>query len=317
MNNIVIAGAGVFGTAFAERLAGNPANQVTLYTIEKDVVDDINTYHQNSTYFPGRHIRKEIHATDEISCTYEADYLFLVIPSKVIEGFSKQLLGKLDPKTLVVNMAKGFANDGQFLTEVIPFERVGSMKGPTFAIEVLNGVPTAMTYGGAWEDYQQLKQEVLTDIGLVTDFTEDMRGAELLSILKNMYAIAIGIISGRYNSPNVDFILMTKAVNEMKDLLKLYGCREQTIFSYCGLGDLGLTALNDLSRNRTLGLLIGKGFSNDPSSGIVLEGMKTIKLMGELVIRERIADQFPILHALYEFMYDHKELNRYIISVLS
>jgi glycerol-3-phosphate dehydrogenase (NAD(P)+) len=144
-----------------------------------------------------------------------------------------------------------------------------------------------------------------------------MRGAELLSILKNMYAIAIGIISGRYNSPNVDFILMTKAVNEMKALLQLYGCSEETIFRYCGLGDLGLTALNDLSRNRTLGLLIGKGFSDDPSGGIVLEGMKTIKLMGELVIEKGLKDQFPVLHALYDFMYIHKQLNRYIISVLS
>jgi glycerol-3-phosphate dehydrogenase (NAD(P)+) len=317
MNSIVIAGAGVFGTAFAERLAGNPDNDITLYTIEQDVVEDINLRHQNSTYFPGRHIRKEIRATDDIRCTYDADYLFLVIPSKVIEGFSKSLVGKMRSDTLVVNMAKGFANDGQFLTEVIPFERVGSMKGPTFAIEVLNGVPTAMTYGGRRDDYLQLKDDVLRDIGLVTDFTEDMRGAELLSILKNMYAIAIGIISGRYNSPNVDFILMTKAVNEMKDLLELYGCREQTIFRYCGLGDLGLTALNDLSRNRTLGLLIGKGFSDDPSSGIVLEGMKTIKLMGELVLKKGLEKQFPVLHALYDFMYKHKEINRYIISVLS
>ncbi|MDA3834295.1 MAG: glycerol-3-phosphate dehydrogenase, partial [Spirochaetales bacterium] len=100
MNNIIIAGAGVFGTALAERLAGNPQNRVTLYTIEPDVLEDINLRHQNSKYFPGRHIRKEIIAVDDIACAYQADYLFLVIPSKVIEGFSRLLLGKLKENCL-------------------------------------------------------------------------------------------------------------------------------------------------------------------------------------------------------------------------
>ncbi|MGM0432784.1 MAG: NAD(P)H-dependent glycerol-3-phosphate dehydrogenase [Spirochaetota bacterium] len=317
MNNIVIAGAGVFGTALAERLSSSPNNRVVLYTIEPDVVEDIQQRHQNSKYFPGRHIRKEIEATGDLSCTYEADYLFLVIPSKVIEAFSYSIADKLKQDCLVVNMAKGFANDGTFLTDVLPFEHVGSLKGPTFAVEVLNGLPTAMTFGGNHADYLQLTTHVLADTGLITDFTEDMRGAELLSILKNMYAIAIGIISGRYNSSNVDFIMVTRAVNEMKALLKLYDCSEQTIFSYCGIGDLGLTALNDLSRNRTLGLLIGKGFSNDPNSGIVLEGMKTIRIMGELIIREGLSTEFTLLHALYELMYGDGSLNQYIVSVLS
>ncbi len=317
MNKIVMAGAGVFGTAIADRLATNPENILTLYTIEEDVVEDINTHHQNSAYFPGRHLRKAITASGDIACCREADYLFLAIPSKVIESFCLSIKELIKPSCIVINLAKGFANDGRFLPEVIPFEHVGSMKGPTFAVEVINGVPSALTYGGNYEDYKRLKTEVLIGTGIIADFTKDMRGAELLSILKNMYAIAIGIVSGKYNSPNVDFIMMTKAVNEMKEILELYGCESETIFSYCGIGDLGLTALNDLSRNRTLGLLIGKGFANDPKSGVVLEGMKTIKIMGELIMDKGLIDEFPVLDALFQLIYRDSDLNHYMMRVLS
>ncbi len=317
MNNIVIAGAGVFGTALAERLSTNPNNRLTLYTIEPKVVEDIMENHQNRAYFPSRHLRKEITASGDISCIYDADYLFLVIPSKAIEGFCRSLLGKIKEECLVINMAKGFADDGQFLPELIPFAHVGCMKGPTFAVEVLNGLPSALTYGGDHDDYLRIRDSVLADTGIITDYTADMRAAEMLSILKNMYAIAIGIVSGRYNSPNVDFIMVTKAVNEMKRLLALYGCSEDAIFKYCGIGDLGLTSLNDLSRNRTLGLLIGKGFANDPKSGVVLEGMKTIKIMGDLIFQKHLEENFTILQALYELIYGDSNLNNYIVSVLS
>ncbi len=317
MNRIIMAGAGVFGTALADRLATNPDNILTLYTIEKDVIEDINTHHQNSAYFPGRHLRKEITATGDIACCRDADFLFLAIPSKVIESFCHSIKDMIKPSCIVINLAKGFSNDGRFLPEVIPFDHVGSMKGPTFAVEVFNGVPSALTYGGDFEDYKRLTTEVLKETGIISDYTEDMRGAELLSILKNMYAIAIGIISGKYNSPNVDFIMMTKSVNEMKAILELYGCDSDTIFSFCGIGDLGLTALNDLSRNRTLGLLIGKGFANDPKSGVVLEGMKTIRIMGELIREKGLLDKFPVLEALYELIYEEKDLNHYMVKVLS
>jgi glycerol-3-phosphate dehydrogenase (NAD(P)+) len=132
-----------------------------------------------------------------------------------------------------------------------------------------------------------------------------------------MYAIAIGIVSGRYNSPNVDFLVMTKAVGEMRRMLRLYDCDEETIFNYCGLGDLGLTALNDLSRNRTLGLLIGKGFSNDPKSTTVIEGLRTIKLLGELVRKKKLEEEFVVLESLYALLYSGSTLNDYYLSVLA
>ena len=313
--SIVLAGAGVFGTALAQRLSWNPGNSITLYTIEDDVIDDINTNHQNAKYFPGRHIHTDIVATGDISCTYQADVLFLAIPSKAIEGFCQEIEPHTREDICVINLSKGLADDGSFLVDSIPFTHTGSMKGPTFAVEVINGAPSGMTFGGSREDFQFM-QQVMHETGITLDHSTDIRAVEFLSVLKNMYAIAIGIVSGRYNSPNVDFLLMTKAVNEMRRMLQLYDCDENTIFTYCGLGDLGLTALNDLSRNRTLGLLIGKGFSNDPKSSTVIEGLRTIRLLGELVRSRQIEQGFPVLNALYELLYEKASLNDYIVTVL-
>lgn len=318
MNNIVVAGAGTFGTAIAERLSWNPMNQVRLHTIEPEVEAEINTHHTNTKYFPTRFLNSSVSATSDFHVFADADVIMLVIPSKVIVSFSRQIRENTDGEPLVVNLAKGMSDDGAFITEDIPFERTASMKGPSFAIETINGYPTSFTFGGSRDDYHYFKREILPKTQFSLDYSKDVRAVELLSILKNMYAIAIGIVSGKFNSPNVDFLVYTKAVNEMRDLLSIYGCDEDTIFRYCGIGDLGLTALNDLSRNRTLGMLLGKGFGYDPDSksSTVVEGMRTVKLMGELTRSKGLEEQFPLVQALYRLLYENDSLNDYTIAVL-
>lgn len=318
MNNIVIAGAGTFGTSVAERLAWNTDNKVILHTIEEDVAKEISSDHRNTKYFPTRFLNQAIGASSSYSVFEDADVIMLVIPSKAIVSFSLEMKKHTKKNPLVVNLAKGMSDDGAFITEKIPFSRTASMKGPSFAIETLNGFPTAFTFGGKREDYEYFKTYVIANTGFSLDYSKDVRAVELASILKNMYAIAIGLVSGRYNSPNVDFLVYTKAVNEMRGLLHLFECDEEAIFRYCGIGDLGLTSLNDLSRNRTFGMLIGKGFSYDEKGGAtVIEGKRTIKLIGEKVRKEGKEDEFPLVIALYKLIYENSSLNDYITSALS
>ena len=318
MNNIVIAGAGTFGTAVAERLCWNNNNKVTLHTIEKDVEKEINEKHTNRKYFPTRQLSKHLSATSSFSVFHDADVVMLVIPSKAIVSFSEEIRKNTKGEPLIINLAKGMSDDGAFITEKIPFSRTASMKGPSFAIETINGFPTSFTFGGRKEDYRYFRNEVLPDTQFSLDYSSDVRAVELMSILKNMYAIAIGIVSGKFNSPNVDFLVYTKAVNEMRALLRIFSCDEETIFRYCGIGDLGLTALNDLSRNRTLGMLIGKGFSYDPESksSTVVEGLRTVKLIGGITREKDVADEFPLVQALYRLLYEDDSLNDYTVSVL-
>lgn len=319
MNNIVVAGGGVFGTAISERLAWNPNNQVIIHSVEEDVVESINKEHKNKKYFPTRFLNRSIKATTDNQVFENADEIFLVIPSKAIVPFSQEIKKYITTKDpLVINLAKGMSDDGAFITEKIPFNRTASMKGPSFAIEVLNGFPTAFTFGGCEKDFDLVKNNLFNNTGLTLDHTDDIRAVELASILKNMYAIAIGLVSGRYNSPNVDFLVYTKAVNEIRALLKIYDCDENVIFKYCGIGDLGLTGLNDLSRNRTFGMLIGKGFSHENGeSATVIEGYRTIKLFGEMTRDRHLEDKFPLVQALYKLMYQGSTLNEYLITALS
>ncbi len=317
MNNIVIAGAGTFGTAVAERLCWNSKNNVVIHTIEKDVEKEINENHTNRKYFPTRQLSANLTATSSFSVFKDADIVMLVIPSKAIVPFSEEIRKNTDNEPLIVNLAKGMSDSGAFITENIPFSRTASMKGPSFAIETINGYPTSFTFGGKKKDYEYFKR-ILKNTQFSLDYSPDIRAVELMSILKNMYAIAIGIVSGKFNSPNVDFLVYTKAVNEMRGLLDIFGCSGDTIFRYCGIGDLGLTALNDLSRNRTLGMLIGKGFGFDPDtkSSTVVEGLRTIKLIGDITREKGVAEDFPLVQALYRLIYENDSLNDYTLSVL-
>ena len=316
---IIIAGAGVFGTAMAERLSWNTNNTVILWSIEEDVVVDINKNHRNTKYFPTHFLNTSIRATGDKKVFQAADCVLLVIPSKAIVSFTEEIKNMTKDTCMVINLAKGMSDDGAFITEQIPFLRTASMKGPTFAIEVLHGLPTSFTFGGKREDYLELKETILKGTGLYLDYTDDIRSVELMSILKNMYAIAIGLVSGRFNSPNVDFLIYTKAVGEMRKFLSLFDCSTETIFCYCGLGDLGLTSLNDLSRNRTLGLLMGKGFSLEYSgnSSTVIEGSRTVKLMGEITREKQVEQDFPLVQALYRLMYEGESLNDYMAAVFA
>lgn len=319
MNKIVVAGAGVFGTAISERLAWNNENKVILHTTNRSVFDDINYNHQNKKHFPTKFLNYTLTATMDDFIFSDADVIFLALPSSAIVEFSKRIRSKTDNEPLMINLAKGMSKEGAFITEDIPFKRRASMKGPSFAIETMNGFPTAFTFGGEKEDYKWFKSEVLRNTSFTLDYTSDVRSVELCSILKNMYAIAIGLVSGKYGSPNVDFLVYTKAVNEMRKLLAMYDCSEETIFRYCGLGDLGLTALNDLSRNRTLGMLIGKGFEfdSDKNSSTVIEGRRTIKLVAERIKDQGREEEFPLVRGLYHLLYEGGTLNEYLLSALN
>ena len=317
-NRIVVAGGGVFGTAMAERLAWNTDNSVVIHSIEKEVVETINSQHRNVKYFPTRFLNMNLSASSDYSVFSDADAVFLVIPSKAIVSFSQEMkkyTGSNEP--LIINLAKGMSDDGAFITEKIPFRNTASMKGPSFAIEVLNGLPTAFTFGGVESDYLYVRDQLFPGTSLMLDHTDDVRGVELTSILKNMYAIAIGLVAGRYSSPNVEFLVYTKAVNEMRRFLSLYGCDSETIFRYCAIGDLGLTGLNDLSRNRTLGMLIGKGFDyTQGNTATLVEGHRTIKLFGEKTRQMGLEKEYPLVQALYRLMYEGANLNDYMLSVL-
>lgn len=203
-------------------------------------------------------------------------------------------------------MSKGLLKDGMTVYDHfrvnLKFENFISLKGPSFSIEVIENHPTLLTLGYNTHNQIVKIREIFEGTIFYFDFTTDINGVEYLSALKNIYAIYMGNIDGKFNSNNTKYFILTQCFKEMNILLKYLNCDSKTVNLGCGIGDLCLTSLSDLSRNRTLGLIIGKGFFNlgDSSNNVVLEGVKTLNLL-KSIIEPKLIENLPILNSLFNF----------------
>lgn len=318
---ICIAGAGALGTALGQVLANKNNLHVTLLSIEEEVVSDINRLHVNTIYFPQIKLDKHLAATTDESILRTAEMIFLAIPSSALIPYINRLKEQINPDALLINMAKGFGSDNRTIVDNLKgiiSNQVCSMKGPTFARELINHMPTAMTVGASDISIYNHLQVILSGTSIHTDYSSDVIGVEILSILKNIYAIIIGIVDANFDSPNLRFLVFTRAFNEMLQLLLIFGGKQETMFRYCGIGDFGLTALNDLSRNRTLGLLIGKGFfSEDISGKVVLEGRIAVDIiMGKLSALGVEKEKYFMLNKLNQIFTGNYNVKQFISAIL-
>lgn len=320
--NICIVGAGTIGTALAHVLAEKENLHVQLLSIEADVVDDINTNKVNTRYFPRIRLNTRLIATTENSTLRLADVIFMAIPSGVVVPFVQSVKEHLSPLALLINLAKGFGTHDETIIDnlrKVVVNPVCTLKGPTFAREIINHVPSAMTLGADDESIYQLMSDVFESTSIYIDYTKDITGVEMLSILKNIYAITIGIVDAHFDSPNLRFMIFTRAFNEMRSILLKFGGKQETMFRYCGIGDFGLTSLNDLSRNRTLGLLIGKGFFSDDISGkVVLEGRIAAGIISERLKAMQVPEsEFFMLNELNKIFQGGYDVKRFIGNILN
>jgi glycerol-3-phosphate dehydrogenase (NAD(P)+) len=319
MKKIIFIGAGAIATAMGNVLAKKPGLEVTLISIEEDVVRVINEDSMNQKYFPSILLENALQASTDFTILSEKAIVFIAIPSVVIVDFMKK--HEIHPDSIVVNLAKGFGNERRTIVECLSKRipnPVCTMKGPSFAREIINNQPTAFTIGANDEaPYKQLKK-LFRDTTIQVDYSSDVRGVELLSILKNIYAIVIGVVDAQFESPNLKFLVFTKAFKEMRSLLLLFGGNKKTLFNYCGIGDFALTALNDLSRNRTLGLLIGKGFFTDYiSEKVVLEGRIATNIFHEEMVNMKIdPTKYPMLNELYQVFNKDYDISTFVGNLL-
>ena len=310
--NIIILGAGNFGTAIANELSFNSCNNVFLYSRNSKKVEEINTLNTNKICFPNKQLNKSLTATTNINDLSKADIVFIALPSNVIIENLTALKANFKKNVLLVNLSKGMMSNGVTIVDSIRseigFENIVTLKGPSFAVEVMEHADTLLTLGYDTQNQYELINSIVKETALHLDYTEDIRGVELLSVLKNIYALVIGVVDAKYNSPNTRFMILSKAFVEVKKILKIAGGDEATLFLACGFGDLCLTSLNDLSRNRTLGLLIGKGFFNADykSNSVILEGLRAVNIIYD-IIGNHEKKNLPIFNKIHNFFANKKE----------
>ena len=304
--NILVLGAGTFGTAIANELSVNKDNNVILFSRSQDKVDEINRFHTNKFCFPNKHLTKDLLASSDKNDINNVDIILVALPSSVIIEDLNNLKPYFRKNVLIVNLSKGLYEEGVTIVEAIKnslnIDNVVTLKGPSFAIEVMEHADTLLTLGYSTNEQYALIKKMINNTSLHIDYTKDIRGVEVLSVLKNIYALVLGVVDAKYNSSNTRFMILTKAFSEIRVLLQKLGGTDDTLFLACGFGDLCLTSLNDLSRNRTLGLLIGKGFFNTDykSNSLILEGLNAIEVFYDSIGDEQTED-LPIFNKLYRF----------------
>ncbi len=264
-NNIAVIGAGAWGTALAQVLAEAGRN-VTLYARASELAAAINQSHENTVYLPGVALNPRIHATSYLAeAAKNADILLLVTPSQFIRNLLSKLKPHLPPRVPLVNCAKGIeVTTGKFLSEVaaeiVPDAPYAVLSGPTFAHEVARGLPAAVTFATAAPKQQaQAWAQALSGKTFRPYLSGDPTGAEIAGAVKNVIAIACGIVEGRRLGQNAKAAVMTRGIAEIKRLGMKSGAEADTFLGLSGIGDLTLTCHSMSSRNYSLGVELGQG----------------------------------------------------------
>ncbi|MEW5729963.1 MAG: NAD(P)H-dependent glycerol-3-phosphate dehydrogenase [Pseudomonadota bacterium] len=263
MNTIGIVGAGAWGTALAAT-ARRAGRNVVLWAHEPEVAGAINATRENAHYLPGVRLDCCARATTVLAEAAAADAVLLVTPAQHLRATCTALAPHWTPGKPAVICAKGIEQaTGAMMTEVVEAELPGAaiavLSGPTFAIEVARGLPTAVTLACADAGLGQALVEAIGTATFRPYLADDLVGAEIGGAVKNVLAIACGIVEGRGMGDNARAALITRGLAEITRLAVAKGGRVETLMGLSGLGDLILTASSAQSRNYSLGLALGEG----------------------------------------------------------
>lgn len=322
MQRIGIIGAGAWGTALAAtvRRAGR---DVMLWAHEPEVARAIAETGENPVYLAGVRLPPELRATHDLgAAAAAADALLLVVPAQFLRGVCRDLAPHLGPDTPLVICAKGIeisslALMSEVVAEELPGRPLAVLSGPTFAAEVVRGLPTAVTL--ACSD-PALGARLVAAIGTPTFrpyLSDDVIGAEVGGAVKNVLAIACGIVEGRGLGDNARAALITRGLAEIVRLARAKGGRPETLMGLSGLGDLILTANSRQSRNFSLGVALGEGLSLDDVLSrrkAVTEGVATAAALDQLA--RRLGVDMPISAAVNDILHRGRPLQEVIEGLL-
>ena len=309
---ISVIGAGAFGTAMAVA-AERAGNEVLLWAHDPAVAQTIVSTRTNPVYLKGITLSEKIIATSDLAeAARFSDTLFMVVPSHHFREVLTRLRPHLQDRVRVISGTKGIENEtldrmSAVSAEVLQ-EQLGAfaaLSGPTFAIETARGVPSVAVIASQNLDFAQQVQHVMSSPTFRLYHSEDVVGVELAGSLKNVIAIAAGVLEGLGLGYNTNAALITRGLREITRLGIVLGGRLETFAGLAGMGDLVLTCTGALSRNRTVGVQLGQGRSLDEilrDTKFVAEGIKTSKSAQALAERHQI--EMPITSEMHRVLYE-------------
>jgi len=315
IKRVAVIGAGSWGTALSLVAARNQ-HYVTLWAREREVAEGINSERRNPFYLSDIELPEYIRATLKIEDAIEgADFALLVVPSHAMREMVSRILPVLTSETVLVSAAKGVENHTLMRMEEVVSDvsrerfspRYVALSGPSFAREVAIGDPTAIVAASSDRKSSELIQRSLS-AGVFRVYTNtDVVGVELGGAVKNVVAIAAGVVRGLGFGTNAVAAIITRGLAEVTRLALAQGARVETMAGLAGLGDLVLTCTGELSRNRHVGIELGRGRKLATILGEmreVAEGVKTTRSIYEL--GRRLGIEMPITESIYALLYEDK-----------
>lgn len=319
--SIAVVGAGAWGTALAAT-AALAGRDVFLYAREQDVVRTIRASGENTMFLPGLHLPDGLIATNNITDCGRAEAILLVAPAQHVRATLAQLRECVAPGTPIVICAKGIEKStGKLLTEVMaetfPEAEAALLSGPSFARDVVRGLPTAVTIA-AREPVAQRLQESLSHAMFRPYASTDVVGVALGGAAKNVYAIACGVVEGRGLGESARAALLARSFAEMMRLGIAMGARPETLAGLSGLGDLALTAMSTSSRNYALGFALGEGKTLAQALGEgrpLAEGAYTAAPLIERAAREGV--EVPVAEAVADVLNGSAALDEVVLRLMT
>ena len=311
---ITIIGAGSFGTAMAV-VTGRCGHDVLMWAHNPDVAENATRTGQNAAYLPNVELGPRVRVTGDLDeAAAHSDTVFMVVPSHHYRDVLTDLTRRMNRRFRIISGTKGIENESLARMSQVSAEVVGEhlaafavLSGPTFAKEVARGDPTAAVIASSDVAYAQEIQQTLSCATFRLYHSGDVAGVELGGSLKNVIAIAAGVVEGLGLGSNTNAALVTRGLHEMTRLGLTAGGKLETFAGLAGMGDLVLTCTGALSRNRTVGVDLGRGKKLGEildETRFVAEGVKTSRAAFELSARYQI--DMPITNEMYRVLYENE-----------
>ena len=318
MSKIAVIGAGAWGTGLAIVLGRKGVHEVCLWAREREVRESISVKKVNELFLPGQTVPENLSVTGELAeALRHAEIVVSVMPSQHCRSLFQQMVSNLKPDTLIVSATKGLEETSllrmtQVISETVESRgfkpRLGALSGPSFAAEVARGHPTAVAIASNDNELAERVQREFSDPRFRIYRNDDVIGVELGGALKNVIAIAAGVCHGLDFGHNSIAALITRGLAEVTRLAVACGGRQETMSGLAGIGDLVLTCTGDLSRNRSVGVELGRGRKlADIVTGMhgsVAEGIFTTNAAIGLARARSI--EMPITEQMYAILHNDK-----------
>ena len=316
--NIAIIGTGAYGIALALMFYKNKENKIKMWTKFKEEKERILENRINEKVLPNVKIPEDILISNNFKeVVTDANLIVIAVPAGFVDDVSLKLKDYITKEQYVVIASKGIERDScLFVTDIfrkhIKTKKYAVISGPSFAVDIVTNCPIGLSLASPSKKASKLVKKALENDTLKLRETKDVIGVEICGSIKNVIAIAAGILDGMGYPESTQAMFITEALNDIKELINKLGGDKKTILSYAGFGDLLLTATSKKSRNFSYGYLLGKRESKEKIDEYVknttIEGLYTIKSIYKLLKNKKV--KIPIINLIHDIIENKKDVDK-------